>query len=677
MTLLPPLTALLAAAVALPALLTLYFLKLRRRPVRVSSTMLWEQAVHDLQVNAPFRMIRPSWLLLLHLIILALFLLALARPAIDSGGAPSSRVFLLIDRSASMAARDMPGGESRLDAAKARAIEIAESMTAGADAPEFTVIAFANDALVAAAPTRRLAAVRAAVNAIEPTDQPGDPERALELVEALSGGSTDESADTQRPVAVLLSDGGDVTGTLISLGAELAYEPVAPSDDTLEAARGNVGITAVSALRDIDDPALVRVFVRLANTGSAPAAATVSLLRGAEIASRTAVSVPARAADGTPGDAARTIDLRDTAGGPLTLALNRDDPLPADDTAWIVLPPPAAPAILLVAPADDRGEPAPDPFLADVLDALRTRGVRTVTGRQYNSFATNDLRAFDIIVLDRVTPERAPPSPSLSFGAILPSLLPEGVTATTRTARDAAAGFVSWTRAHPVTQDLALDAVQVSRWIELPSAGDTPTEDTVITELALGPTGPFIIEAQDAGVPRIVVAFPLQSSNWTLDFSFPIFVASAVDELAAATAGGDRGLWFPTTAAAQVRGLGAFVGAGEEVALDPVASTTDELPRERTLRVGPGGGATIDLGIIPRAGLYEVAARGAERLVAINLAAPGESALTVRREIDAGGEPAPSVESVSGPREIWSWFVLAAAALLALEWLVYGSRMRV
>lgn len=677
MTLLTPLTALLAAAVALPALLTLYFLKLRRRPVRVSSTMLWEQAVHDLQVNAPFRMIRPSWLLLLHLVILSLLLLALARPAIDSGGAPSSRVFLLIDRSASMSATDMPGGGSRLEAAKARAIELAEAMTAGADAPEFTVIAFAHDALVAAAPTRRLAAVRGAVAAIEPTDQPGDPERALELVEALSGGAADESGDTQRPVAILLSDGGDVTGTLISLGTELAYEPIAPDAETLEAARGNVGITAVSALRDIDDPALVRLFVRLANTGTATSAATVSVLRGSEIASRTAVSVPARAEDGTPGEAARTIDLRDSAGGPLTLALNRDDPLRADDTAWIVLPPPAAPAILFVAPADDRGEPAPDAFLADVLDALRTRGVRTVTARDYNSFASNDLRAFDIIVLDRVTPERAPPSPSLSFGATLPSLLPEGGSPRARTARDGAAGFVSWTRAHPVTQDLALDAVQVSRWIELPSAGDTPTDEAVITELALGPTGPFIIEAQDAGVPRIVVAFPLQSSNWTLDFSFPIFVAAAVDELAAATAGGDRGLWFPTNVAAQVRGLGGFVAPGEEVSLAPIASTTDDPPRDRTLRVGPGGGATIDLGIIPRAGLYGVAARSSQRLVAINLADPGETALTVRREIDAGGEPAPSVESVSGPREIRSWFVLGAAVLLALEWLVYGSRMRV
>ena len=68
MTFLAPSAGLLAAAFVVPLLLSLYFLKLRRRPVRVSSTMLWRRAVHDLQVNAPFRMIKPSWLLLLQLL---------------------------------------------------------------------------------------------------------------------------------------------------------------------------------------------------------------------------------------------------------------------------------------------------------------------------------------------------------------------------------------------------------------------------------------------------------------------------------------------------------------------------------------------------------------------------------------------------------------------------------
>jgi hypothetical protein len=69
-----------AAAIAIPALLVLYFLKLRRREMPVSSTFLWKKAIQDLQVNSPFQRLRRNLLLLLQLLLLALLLLSLARP---------------------------------------------------------------------------------------------------------------------------------------------------------------------------------------------------------------------------------------------------------------------------------------------------------------------------------------------------------------------------------------------------------------------------------------------------------------------------------------------------------------------------------------------------------------------------------------------------------------------
>ena len=60
---LAPMTGLVAAAASVPLLLLLYFLKLRRRQVTVSSTLLWRRAVHDLQVNAPFQRLRRNLLL--------------------------------------------------------------------------------------------------------------------------------------------------------------------------------------------------------------------------------------------------------------------------------------------------------------------------------------------------------------------------------------------------------------------------------------------------------------------------------------------------------------------------------------------------------------------------------------------------------------------------------------
>jgi len=90
------------AAIVVPTLLILYFLKLRRRQEVVPSTLLWRRAVQDLQVNAPFQRLRKNLLLLLQLLILAAGITALARPIVETTVGDERSIVLLIDRSASM-----------------------------------------------------------------------------------------------------------------------------------------------------------------------------------------------------------------------------------------------------------------------------------------------------------------------------------------------------------------------------------------------------------------------------------------------------------------------------------------------------------------------------------------------------------------------------------------------
>src|SRR5437763_9598837 len=113
------LPALAAAALAIPALLILYFLKLRRREMAVSSTLLWKKAIQDLQVNAPFQKLRRNLLLLLQLMLLCFLLLAFSRPVTNYRPPPGKVSVILIDRSASMSAKDV-NGRSRLEEAKRR-----------------------------------------------------------------------------------------------------------------------------------------------------------------------------------------------------------------------------------------------------------------------------------------------------------------------------------------------------------------------------------------------------------------------------------------------------------------------------------------------------------------------------------------------------------------------------
>src|SRR5215510_13222346 len=106
MTFLTPLIAGIAAAIAIPSLIILYFLKLRRRDMEVSSTLLWKKAIQDLQANAPFQKLRNNILLILQLLALIAALFAIAQPELRHRGISNARQIIMIDRSASMNATD-------------------------------------------------------------------------------------------------------------------------------------------------------------------------------------------------------------------------------------------------------------------------------------------------------------------------------------------------------------------------------------------------------------------------------------------------------------------------------------------------------------------------------------------------------------------------------------------
>src|SRR3954452_5016314 len=122
-----PLAGLIAGILSIPALLVLYFLKLRRREMLVSSTLLWRKAIQDLQVNAPFQKLRQNVLLLLQLLLLLLLTLALSRPVANVTPTAGKMTVIIIDRSASMAATDI-NGKSRLEEAKRRAQDLVGTM---------------------------------------------------------------------------------------------------------------------------------------------------------------------------------------------------------------------------------------------------------------------------------------------------------------------------------------------------------------------------------------------------------------------------------------------------------------------------------------------------------------------------------------------------------------------
>ncbi|MBO3464196.1 vWA domain-containing protein, partial [Aetokthonos hydrillicola] len=195
MTWLTPMVGAWAAAVAVPALLILYFLRLKRRDLEVSSTLLWKKAVQDLQANAPFQRLRRNLLLFLQLLALAAALFGLAQPQWKGAGGTAQKSVLLIDRSASMSTMDesLDGKPaSRLEKSKAQALKFIDELPAGglfetSGAAEALVIAFDSAAEVVQTFTSNKALLRTAVEGIQPSDAGTSIDEAVRLASAYVG----------------------------------------------------------------------------------------------------------------------------------------------------------------------------------------------------------------------------------------------------------------------------------------------------------------------------------------------------------------------------------------------------------------------------------------------------------------------------------------------------------
>ncbi len=728
MTFLAPTAGLIAAAIAIPGLVFFYLLKLRRRPVRVSSTLLWQKATHDLQVNAPLRWPRLTWLFLLQLLALLALIAALARPAIDGAGPEASRIVLVIDRSASMSARDgrdprtgAPADHTRLDEARARAEEVIERLryAGGADRARAMVVALGADARAVTGFTDSPAALRDAVRAIAPSDQPGDLRAALRVLASLGAGQADETQTRERTAVYLFSDGafapppGGGPFSAPGLGGmDIRLVPVGPAPAAPEEGSAaipppvdNLGIVAMSARRDHEDPVVARIFVRVQNAGAEPVQTTLQLRVGGDLVDTRAIEAPARTitADGRvePGQTAATFELNRPSGGLVVVTLSRPDLLASDNAAAVVLGEPARPGVLVVAP-----EGRADPFLLSVLEAmdLQRLSVADIDGYEHRARVGGmrrgeGLGGVDLIIFDRVTPRTLPRLPTISFGAGLPipglhvlRAAPEGEAA--RPA-PAAANFLAWRRTHPVLRYVSLDPIVVDppMLVSLPpESGDEPPPPqepetgapppppepaaptapvTASISLAEGPDGPLIGLVEQGPMRRIIVGFELARSTWGPDVSFPVFMANAVEYLT-------------------LRGEGAAGRAyttSEPIAVVPApGSSTLRIsgPLSATVDVPEGSGGErprrVPIGVLERVGVYRVeGAAASDAVLAVNLADPTESALATAAAIDiagAGGPAAAQQVTDPGPREIWHWFVLLALLLASIEWLIYAWRMR-
>lgn len=702
MTFATPLLAAIVAAIAIPSLIILYFLKLRRKPMEVSTTLLWKKAIMDMQANAPFQRLRRNILLLLQLLALILLIAALAQPRTAEQSSGGQRVVIMLDRSASMGATDgQPGREdvTRLEAAKQRAVERVQALrepgmmqiTGRGEADEAMVVAFDAAAEIIQPFTSDKRALIAAINSVRVTDAPTSIEEAYRLAQAQRPNrQLVEFTDGIENVVELeglkagpgylyhlFSDGRIPDAEVFRADPEQSEAPTFEYHMVGDPAANNLAIVALRAERAFDDPNRLSVFVGIQSTQPATRSVDTELLVNGRLSSVRSVTVPgAEPAEpggiSRPGSGGVVFELREPGGVEVRVRLagvanTPGNVLSADDEGVLIVPPAKRSAVALVTPGSL--------FLSEALRGLPLSRFETMSPAQYETQrAAGQLARFDLIVLDRYLPTASTdgrvldPGRYLLFGVVPPP--PQGVE---DLGESGAATVIDWRRNHPVLRNLTLDGLVMgrSRPLRIP-------ENSGVVSLAEIPAGPTIVEISDGLVRAVAASFDLGQTNWPFQVGFVVYLGSAIEYLTGNIA--DESGSNPRQIAPG--------GVLSDRLPQGAANVRVLLPSGASQELIPGLDGRVVFGPVRERGVYRVQWSGpagendlvesgrVTRFYASNLLNADESDIRAVEELGLADRLVQARQSTAGRLlELWPFVVLGALAIMLLEWWVYNKRV--
>ncbi|MCA9144465.1 MAG: VWA domain-containing protein [Planctomycetaceae bacterium] len=661
MNFIPALTTfqwLLLAAIP-PAIISLYFLKLKRHPVEVPSTYLWTRTIEDLHVNSIWQRLRQSLLLFLQLLVLLLAILACLRPGWRGTNLVGDRFIFMVDTSASMSATDV--GPSRLEAAKKHALGLIDQMESSDVA---MVISFSDVPRIEQAFTNNRSALRQAVNKISQTNRRTDISEALRHASGLANpGRTSEAGTSDVQVA----DALPATMYIISDGGVPAVPDFSPGNLTAvyvkigTATPNNVGIVAFSTERNPEKPGQLQAFARLENSSGKDVEVDVALYLDGGLVDASSVTVPTDAAEGV------SFVLNDIESAILKLEIQHKDDMLLDNAAFATINTPRRARVLVVTLGNDALKFAITTEAAAKVADVAFAEPAVLETKEHETLALAG--AYDLIVYDRCTPKVMPEANTLFIGRVPPA---EGWSAD---APKTSPLIIDIDRLHPLMHLVELGSILI--YDSLPLKGPEGAKSLIDSD-----NGPLLMIAPRKGFEDAVLAFELvgaypdgdvnAKTNWPRRKSFPVFVMNTVRYL-----GGAR-------ASLEVQGS----QPGQPVKL------RTEAPTEQIVVESPSGVRTKvqresqNSFIFTRAeelGVYSVR-EGTDRETgqhfAINLFDSRESDLIPREVIDIpyfdeATEQVGVHASLAEPsrKEMWKLLLIVGLVVLVFEWYVYNRRV--
>jgi hypothetical protein len=403
--------ALLLGTLAVPLLL-LYFLKVRRRQMRVSSLLLWEAALRDREASTFFQRLQRDPLLILQILALLALTVALARPAVTVMGQGAKRVAIVMDTSASMKATDVPS--SRFGQAQRAALSLLGRLGEGA---EVMVIEAGVQPRVVVPFTREHDRVAAALRSLEAHDLPNRLAEGLRTARALVGADPRAEihvfTDGAHPDAAA-AQGNDVRVRWTGVGRR----------------SHNVGITSLAVRRNYFGNYNSQAFFSVGNFSAEPQTLSLRLTLDDETLTERTLTLDPQVRR------AIVVPFSEQRGGVLKLKLDVTDDLDADNVAYAVIPAPRTLSVLLVSPGNL--------FLEKV---LQTDPQVKLEVRKPDAYQ-GGMEGFDVVVVDSVSP------PKLGNGRfVLVNTVPSDVPLEVLGRLDNPT-IMDWDRTHPIMRQI-------------------------------------------------------------------------------------------------------------------------------------------------------------------------------------------------------------------------------
>src|SRR5579875_229361 len=605
--------AALAFALIIPIILLFYFMRPKRQERMVGSTLLWQQAVQDLQASRPWQRLRITPLLLLQLLAAAMIVLILARPAIFSNSLVSGDTIVILQASASMQATDVK--PNRFEAAKNQIADFIDTLGPN---DYLSLITMARTPQVLIANSQNKAALQGALQQARVTNQDADLQQALSLAESLAAGHSNAQA-------IIVGD-GHVLQPDQSLNVPFPVHYLPIGTNAPNAALLSLGARTLNGQ--------LFALAQVANFSTQQRSIPVALYADGTLVSVQTISLPANGRGALQwGPLKPTVQM-------LHAKVLTQDALSVDHDAWATVGNPMHGRVLLVTKGNT--------FLLAALRLQPGLNLYQTTPVHYSSAAQYDLTIFDGYA-PPVLPKGNllfinPPAGSYLFGQVGTDIAVSSINAGIDDAN--------------LLTDVDLSSIHTLRASH--QLKPASWAEAVVT----APETPLLIAGTDANQRIAVIGFDLHDTDLPLQPGFPVLVYNMMQWFMPAPAGASGQVTAGTPVTIQT-----WPGADQVIVTTPdhksviVGPPFPVLPFDQTDEVGVYQVAQRVNGQI-RYGTFTV-----------NLFDPTQSQLAPAHSLPVVQSTAISGSKNAIPhelREVWPWVAAFLLLVLCAEWWLFS-----